>query len=428
MVSRISILSSDEPIIAIMIQQYVLTALRFFRKKWALTALSIVIFGVGIAASILILQKVSYEFSYDRFHSNHQNIYRVVHDHYYPYDVYQSSTATSFYPLGHELKDQHPEVKEFAKVSFKQKNSTIRVGDENFREDDVYVINPSFFKVFTVELISGDTVNIGRYDAFLSESLAQTLFKEDPVGQTIDLWDGNILTVKGVFKDVPENAHFRYDLLAVTLHNRERDNWQNYSYYNYILLNDGVDGEAFEEKLIPFSEKFSKVSDAQSKVDYRWDLKLQPLAGIYLESDMDFEHEINGDWQSVTLLIVMAVFIIIVSCFNFVNLTNAMYAKRFSEFFLRKVHGASLANLIKQHAFESAFLLVIGFCAAFILLGSLPYFSKYSVDLHSQTGFFYGGLLCILLLSLVLTVVFPASTFALINPLKLPKDRMLQIH
>ena len=406
-----------------MIYQYLNAAFRFFRKKWALTSLNILIFGIGVAASILILKKVSYEYSYDTFHTNHENIYRVSHDHYYPYDVYQNSTATSFYPLGYELKDQYPEVKEFTKVTSKFSNSTIKVDDKTFREDDVYVINPSFFNVFTVEMIHGDTSNTARFDVFLSESLATKLFQEtDVVGSSIDLWDGNILKVKGVYRDVPDNSHFKYDLLAVTLHDTDRDNWQNYGYHTYIVLNDGVNGKAFEEKLIPFSEKFSKISDQQSNVDYRWEIKLQPLSSIHLNSDLDIEHETNGSSQNVNLLLIMGIFIIIISCFNFVNLTNSMYAKRFSEFFLRKLHGASMVHLLKQYAFESFVLLCIGFLASALVLFMLPYFSDYSVSQSVQTRF-YWGLVIVVMISLTLTVILPSSAFALINPLKFTKGQ-----
>ncbi|MEM7548746.1 MAG: ABC transporter permease [Bacteroidota bacterium] len=407
-----------------MIYQYLNAAFRFFKKKWALSSLNIVIFGIGIAASVLILRKISYEYSYDKFNVNHENIYRVSHDHYYPYDAYQSSTATSFYPLGQELKEQYPEVKEFAKVTSKITNSTVKVGDNTFREDDVYVINPSFFNVFTIEMINGDTSNVERFDVFLSESLATKLFGEtNPVGESLDLWDGNIVRVKGVYKDVPENSHFRYDLLAVTLHDRERNNWQNYGYHTYIVLNDGINSAEFEEKLVSFSKEFSKLSDEQSNVDYRWEIKLQPLTSIHLKSNLDFEHEVNGDLQSVNLLIIIGVFIIIISCFNFVNLTNSMYAKRFSEFFLRKIHGASLANLLKQYAFESFILLLIGLSVGALILFALPYFSGYSINLSSQTEWFYWGLLIIISICLIISVILPSSGFALINPLKFTKGQ-----
>jgi len=402
---------------------YLNAAGRFFKKNWPLTTLNVVVFGIGIATCMLILQKVTYEFSYDKFNVNHESIYRVSLDHYYPHDVYQSSTASSFYPIGSELKNQYPEIKEFTRVSSKRRNSAIRVGDNSFQEDNVHVINPSFFKVFTVEMIHGDTSNIGAYDIFISESLAAKLYGEDnPVGSSIDLWGGNLLKVKGVYKDVPNNSHLKYDLLLVVLHNRERmADWQYYNLHTYIVLHDGVNGSDIEKKLTPFNEKFSKLSDQQSDVEYRWEIKLQPLTSIYLESDVDFEHEINGDLQSVYLLMVMGFLIIIISCFNYVNLTNSMYAKRFSEFFIRKIHGATSVTLLKQYAFESFILLFTGFMVGILIIFLLPYISDYAINLRSQTESFYWGIIGIVMMSFILSVILPASAFSMIDPLKFAK-------
>lgn len=406
-----------------MIFNHLNAASRFFKKNWSLTTLNVVVFGIGLAACTLILQKVSYEFSYDKFNVNHENIHRVSLDHYYPYDEYQSSTAGSFYPLGSKLKDQFPDVKEFTRVSRKRSHMSLRLGDDSYNEKNVYLVSPSFFRVFTVDMIYGDTLNIGAYDVFLSESLATKLFEEaNPVGLSLELV-GRSFKVKGVYKDVPDNSHFKYNLLLTVLPSKNRmTNWAHYNEYNYIVLKDGVNKSDFEKKLKPFNEEFSKLSDEQSNVDYRWEIKLQPIASIYLESDVDFEHEINGDLQSVYLLMVMAFLIILISCFNYVNLTNSMYAKRVSEFFIRKIHGATSFNLLKQYAFESFTLLFLGFVIGGLILLFLPYFSDYSISLRSQTDLFYWGLFGIVAISFMLSVIIPAVAFSLIDPLKFAKE------
>ena len=403
-----------------MILSYWKAAIRFFKKNWPLTTLNIVFFGIGLAACLLILDKVGYEFSYDKFYDNYENIYRVSLDHYYPHDAYQNSTAQSFYPIGTELKNQYPEVKQATRVSNKRRNSIIRIGDKAFQEDDVYIVNPSFFDIFSVDMIYGDTVDIGMYDVFLSEDLAIKLFGEtNVVGSSIDMWDGNLFKVKGVYKDVPQNSHFHYNLLLTVHHDRDRmTDWQYYSLFTYIALEDGVHGSDFEKKLAPFNEKFSKISDEQSDVNYRWEIKLQPLSSIYLESDLELEHEINGDLQSVYLLSLMAFLIVVISCFNFVNLSSSMYAKRIMEFYIRKVHGATKGNLVKQYAFEALILLVAGIVIATVILVLLPYFSDYSVDLGSRSQLFYQGLLGIVITMFLLSVILPAAAFSFINPLK----------
>lgn len=404
-----------------MLLNYWNAAIRFFGKNWSITTLNVVVFGVGLAACVLIFNKVSYELSYDKFYDNHENIYRVALDHYFPYDAYQNSTALSFYPIGEELMNEYPEVINATRVSPKRSNTTIRVNDDIFQEDDVCIVNPSFFKVFSLEFIAGDTVGMGAADVFLSESLATKLYgRSDVAGLSIDLWGGNVMKIKGVFKDIPDNTHVNYELLLSVPFNKNRmSDWQYYSLHTYITLEDGTDIDALRDKLSSFSTKFSKLSDEQSGVDYRWEIQLQPLTSIYLESDLEFEHQINGDLQSVYLLMIMAFLIVVISCFNYVNLTNSMYAKRFLEFFIRKVHGATVMHLLKQYAFESLLLLVVGFALAVGLLVVMPYISSYSLtNLGAQSQFFYVGIVGIVLVSFLLSVVLPSSAFAFINPLK----------
>ena len=402
-----------------MLVNYWNTARRFFGKNWGLTTLNVAVFGIGLAACLLILNKVSYEFSYDKFYDEDENIYRVSLDHYYPHDAYQNSTAVSFYPIGSELANQYPEVENFTRVSFKRRNTIVEVDEKSFQENDFYVVDPSFFEVFSVEMLYGDTIDIGAYDVFLAESMARKLFgKADVIGASVGFW-GDFFKVKGVYKNIPEQSHFNYNMLLTVLHNENRmSDWEHYSVYTYIVLKDGVKESDLENKLASFNTEFSKLSDEQSGVDYRWEITLQPLSSIYLSSDLHFEHEINGDIQSVYMLMIMAFLIIIISCFNFINLANSMYAKRLREFFIRKVHGANAITLLKQYAFESTLLLVFGFSLAIGLMIILPHVTDYSIRFMDQSLMFYLGLGGILFVTLLLSIVLPSSAFALINPLK----------
>ncbi|MEM6642649.1 MAG: ABC transporter permease [Bacteroidota bacterium] len=403
-----------------MLLNYWKAAKRFFRKNWALTTINVVVFGIALAACILILKKVSYEFSYDQFYDNHEHIYRVGMDHYYPHNTYQNSTAVSFYPIGNALVDKYPEIEKFTRVSQKRNNTTIRVGNQSFQENNFHIVNPSFFEVFSVKILYGDTIDIGAYDIFLSESLARKLFgKADAVGSSIDIWNGSVFKVKGVFKDVPANSHLHYDMLLTVLHNEDRmDNWQNYGVHTYIRVSQGVKEADMERKLRDFNNEFSELSDQQSEVEYRWEIDLQPIADIHLTSDMELEHEVNGDLESMYMLIVMAVLILIISCFNYINLTASMHGKRLTEFFVRKVHGANAIEMLKQYAFESFLLLLfgIGFAIAALLL--MPQLSDYSVSFLNQNSLFYKGVAGALIAVILLSVVLPSSAFAFVNPLK----------
>lgn len=404
-----------------MLINYWNVARRFFKKHLALTTMNVVVFGVGLAACILILSKVTYEWSYDTFYPDHEDIYRVSLDHYYPYDVYQNSTAQSFYPMGSELKNRYPEVEAFARVSGKLRNTIIRVGEKSVQEDHFHLINPSFFDVFTVQLLYGDTTDLGAYDVFLSESLAIKLFgQSDVIGASVDIWDGSIYQVKGVYADLPDNTHFKYNMLLTLVRNENRmSNWEHYSVHTYLRLQKGVDVASLEEKLDVFNTEFSKLSDEQSVgVDYRWEIALQPLSSIYLTSDLLFEHRVNGDLQGANMLAVMAFLIIVISCFNHINLTNSVYATRLKEYYVRKAQGAHKSDLLKQYAFESLLLLLFGVIAAAAFLYVLPYVSRYSVSFVDRSTLFYVGVAAVLLIAFMIAVVLSSSAFAFINPMK----------
>lgn len=402
-----------------MLKNYFNAAIRFFAKNWSITTLNVIVFGVGLAACLLILNKVGYEFSYDKFYDNHENIYRVSLDHYYPHNTFQNSTATSFYPIGYELSNRYPEIKRYTKVSSKL-TTVITVGDESFPENDFNVINPDFFKVFPLNIVSGDTIGIGEFNVFLSESLAIKLFgTSDAAGETVELAGGDLFKVKAVYEDIPANSHFHYNILLTISKNNDRlSNWKTYTLYTYVVLQDGVDADDMEDKLQQFSAEFSKISDQDNEAEYRWEAKLVPISDIFLYSDAEFELEPGGDIQSVYMLLVMAFLIVIISCFNYVNLTNSMYAKRVMEFFVRKVHGATALDLLKQYTFESVLLLLFGIALSVILLIVLPYVSEYTFSFADQPVLFYIGLCGIMLFTFFLSVLLPSSAFAFINPLK----------
>lgn len=404
-----------------MISNYLKTSFRFIKKRWRLTTLNIVGYGVGIAACILILQNILYETSYDKFYKDYENIYRVRLDHYYPFEVYQNSTAISFYPTGVSLKNEYPEIKEFARVSRKNSNIIVKYKEETFREDNVYLIDSSFFKVFSPDFVKGKATTLRWNDVFISETTAKKFFgKKEPIGELVDAW-GYSFAIKGVFKDVPENSHMKYDMLFLMPARKELEDWQHYNYYTYLLLNPKSDYKALEKKLRSFSDKYSKLSDQQSSVDYRWEIKLQPLKSIHLESQIDFEHEVNGSMQYIYIISFVAMMIIAISCFNYVNLSNSMYADRLREFFVRKVHGAASSNLLTQYALESTILNVLGFLFAVLVTIVFALQSPQADKFNWTEPMFYYALLGTLVVSIIFSGIFPALVFSFFNPLRFLK-------
>ncbi|UII31873.1 ABC transporter permease [Fulvivirga ulvae] len=399
-----------------------LSFFRSIKKRWVLTLLNIVGYGVGVAACLLVLHNILYETSYDKFNKGHENIYRVQLDHFYS-DVYQNSTAISFYPIGPELQKRYPEVLDFTRVQIVN-NATVEYEENRFLEENVFTTDSSFFRMFSLDLVKGSFSNLNRLDIFMSESLARKYFgEEDPINKMITVL-GRSCEVKGVYKDLPPTTHLQHDMLVVRPNfERLAENWAGYAYHTYLLLEPGVDIENFEGKLQAFSDEFSQVSDEQSSVEYSWKMDLMKLSDIHLKSDVDFEHQTNGNMTNIYILIIVAAFVLLISGFNYVSLTNSINAERIGDVFVRKLHGASRFNVLRKYAIESLILNFSGIALAIILTLIFSRFAEtqaldfnFSIDWTNPNYYLLlGG---VILLSFIFSGLIPALVFTSLNPLK----------
>ncbi|MBL3658741.1 ABC transporter permease [Fulvivirga sediminis] len=399
-----------------------LSFFRSIKKRWVLTLLNIIGYGVGVAACLLVLHNILYETSYDKFNKSHENIYRVQLDHFYS-DVYQNSTAISFYPIGPELQNRYPEVIDFTRVQIVN-NATVEHEENRFLEERVFTADSSFFRMFSLDLIKGSFSNLNRLDVFMSESLARKYFgQDDPINQMITVL-GRSCEVKGVYKDLPPNTHLQHDMIVVRPNfARLEENWAGYAYHTYLMLEPGTDIERLEDKLKAFSEEFSQVSDEQSSVEYSWKMNLMKLSDIHLKSDVDFEHQANGNMTNIYILIIVAAFVLLISGFNYVSLTNSINAERIGDVFVRKLHGASKASVLKKYAVESLILNLTGITLAVILTLILSRVSEtqaldfnFAIDWSNPSYYLLlGG---VIILSFIFSGLIPALVFTSLNPLK----------
>lgn len=391
-----------------MIIGYLVSFFRHLKRHWTLAFLNILSYGTGIAACLLILQYISYETSYDGFYKNYESIYRVQLDHFYS-DVEQNSTALSYYPLGQTLAKEYPQVKTFTRMR-KMRSATVTVGENVFLEDDAFLVDSTFFKVFPIKMVKGSD-QMSKVCVFISESMAAKYFDQvNPIGEV--MWiDFRKLPVNGVFKDIPDNSHMKYDLLVVHPNRSAANDWYYTNYYTYITLSE--DPELFSEQLKKFSEKFSQVADKQSENEYSFRAKLQPLTSIHLESNLQNEHESNGNIQDVYILFAVMVMILLISCFNYVNMTNAINADRAKELFVRKIHGSSERDSLVQHVAESFVLNILGFGVAVLVLIIFvqwigPQFDFGELNINWSNATSYYVLVGMFVLSFILSGILPA--------------------
>lgn len=390
-----------------MLSVYLVTLLRHLRKHSNIAVINIVSYGFGIAACLILIQYIYYETSYDKFYKDHESIYRVSLDNYYG-GVYQGSTAFTFLPIGPELKNRYSEIEEFTVVNTRLEVVTYE--DKSFFEKHILVADTNYFKVFFHEMLKGSPIDASPNDIFISETIATKYFGAgDPIGKEMKVFR-EFYNVKGVFKDLPANTHLKFDILCLVAV-RESTDWNVPYMYSYVKLNG--DPESFSQKLRSFSEEFSQLSNQQSVADYSFQLKIQPMANIHLQSALLDELELNGRLEDIYILAAIVILILIITCFNYINLTNAINSARLKEAFIRKIHGASYQSTMTQHIVESIAINITGFTIAFFFLIVFvkwigPYYDFPSLSMDWTSTMNYYVLLVVFITALILSGIVPA--------------------
>lgn len=369
-----------------MIRNNILLALRNFRKKKVFTLINILGLTVGMTVSLLILTYARYELSYDSFHPNSSDIYRVTVD-IYDGGAIQVQDAQCYPAVGPMAVETFPEVENFA-MARSIGRLLLQQGDISFNEDRAYFASPGWLKVFDWKLIQGDleTALEVKDRILLSESAAKKYFGEqDPVGQTITVIPGGgkvDMLVTGVFEDVAENAHLGFDMLiswasGVAYLGWEQNNWNGNNEFMYLLSNGADLTEA--TFLDRFNEEYVKRTN---EIDEK--LAIQNLTDIHLKSDKTFEAQSNGSYSIVRILLGVAAFVMIIAWVNYINLATARALDRGKEVGVRKVLGSSKAALVKQFLTESLLINLLAMVLTITCIqGVLPIFNNMSgVDLE----------------------------------------------
>jgi len=391
-----------------MILIYLVTLLRHLKRHRNIALINILSYGLGIATCLILAQYINYELSYDKFYKDYEKIYRINLDSYYS-GIYQSSSAHTYIPLGPELKERFPDV-EYATTINDRPDAPVTVGDNTFLEKGIFLVDSNFFNVFHREMLMGSTNAVSANDVFISEQIATRYFGEaNPIGSTMKVYS-NFYTVKGVFKDLPFNTHFKFKILCIPPYEESND-WAVSYVYTYIKLNG--DSESFNQKLKSFSEEFSRLADTQNEAEFSFQANLQSLAGIHLKSDLTDEMELNGKMENIYILLAIAIIVLVITCFNYVNMTNTINQDRMKEALIRKIHGASSRNAILQHCVESVVLNAFGFVAALLFLIIFVnwndlFFNSSFVTFDLRNPEYYVNISIIFFVAFILSGVLPA--------------------
>src|SRR5690606_6100114 len=380
-----------------MIKNYLKLAWRNMKKSKAFSCINILGLTVGLTASFLIFLYIRFEVSYDAFHAKADRIYRIVADIKTPTETINSNKPAWAVPSN--LKDEFGEVEAFAR--FTNADFPARKGDVVFQEDECGFADSTFFSVFDFTLIAGDrkTALKTPFSIVLTESAAKKYFgTEDPMGQTLLIAKEEFpVKVTGVMADMPENTRFKTDMLlsmstlTQKLNEGLDEQWGNYGAEAFVLLRPGADADRLEGKLPDFLEKRNGSEMKQSQMFVT--LFLEPLKDVYLYSTRD--GSATGKIKNIYIFSMVAVFILLIAAFNFINLTTARSAERAKEVGIRKVVGAARPQLVRQFLGDSVLLCMIAFVFALALsIAVLPLFNQLAGKTISPgifSGFRYVG-------------------------------------
>ncbi len=403
-----------------MFKNYFLTALRTIIRQKGYSFINIFGLALGLACTLLILLWVQDEISFDRFHENIDQLYRVVEDQYYSGATYHVTVTP--YPSGPVWAEKIPEISESVRLQWTG-GMLFRFEDKAFYEGGMRAVDSNFFQVFTFPLLEGDpeTVLTEPFSMVVTEEMAEKYFgDEDPVGKSLQVNEYHF-TITGLAEDVPHNSTIRFDFLVPWdfLHTigRYYDSWGSNSIQTYVRLVENADPGPVDAKLTAIYK--------ENLEEGTTDFSLEPFIRQHLFTYWGYQTKPEGI-QYVYIFSIIAAFVLIIACINFMNLSTAKAAMRAKEIGVRKVVGARRTNLIRQFYGETLILTIIAVLLAYFFLAAfLGGFNKLSgKDVGFEVlleGDFLIGILFITIITAFIAGSYPALLLSSFKPVVVMK-------
>jgi putative ABC transport system permease protein len=415
---------------------------RGIKKRGGYFLLNLGGLAIGLASFLFITLYVLNELTYDRFHNNYKNIYRIkITGQFAGGELDQAVTAA---PMAQAVLKDYPEVLEAARIK-QMGDWLIRFGDKKFNESGVLFADSTFFSVLDFGMLKGDpkTALVRPRSMVLTEDFARKYFgDQDPMGQRMNVESDTVFyTVTGVIRNIPDNSHLQFDMLASmsTYPGQANDQfWVSHSFYTYIVVKDGVDKEALETKfqdmVINYVGPQIKQITGQTIEDFRkagndFRYVIEPLSDIHLKGATQYNIEAPGSLTTVYIFSVIAILILVIAVINYINLATAKSAARAKEVGVRKVSGAGKPGLILQFLAESLFIVVVAAIVAVCLVYLLmPAFNNItgkhlSMGILGSTAGVLSGV-ALLLFTGIASGFYPAFVLASFNPVEVLKGTM----
>jgi len=419
-----------------MLKNYIKIAWRNLLRYKFTSFINLFGLSVGITCCLLITLYVIDEVSYDRYNTHAEQIYRVERTF-----LNTESKSVSLElgavapPIGPLLQNDFKEIKTLTSI-LPIGSMTLQYQDKIFNEEKVYCADENLFKVFDFTVTKGDpkTALKEPYSVMLTEEMARKYFgEENPINKLLKFDQQRVGTVTGVYKALPANAHWHPDIMvsfstlrdtAIYGEEQLRTNWGNNAFYDYLLLPKGYDAKKLEAQFPAFLNRH--IPNADNKAQEWTFLSLRKLTDIHLHSHKDSELEENGDIKRVYIFTIIGLFILLIACINYMNLSTARSALRAKEIGIRKVVGAEKKELMMQFLSESILLCtlatIISFLLTWVALPQLNAIAGKSLSVYQllQPRFFIPVLLLPSLIG-ILSGIYPALFLSAFKPVKVLK-------
>jgi len=420
-----------------MLKNYFKTAWRNILKNKLFSAINILGLSIGIALCFIIMLYVQDELSYDRFNKNADRIVRVVFNANLNGGKINESVAMA--PVAHTIKLDYPEVQEAARIQTMGTSKTY-YNNQLFRDDRFVFADPEIFNIFTLPFIEGDpkTALQNPNSVVITKATSEKYFgKGEAIGKMLGLNNNtDMYKVTGVIENIPSNSHFHFDMIGsmISFDQSKSDSWMYGGFHTYLLMKPGSDYKKLQAKFPDMVQKYMgpqiqrdmglSLSQFRSKGN-ELGFSLQPLTDIHLNSYTSTEFEAGGSKSYVYIYGVIALFMLLVACINFINLSTAAASKRAKEVGVRKAIGSGKFQLIKQFLSESLFITVISLIIAGVLVKiSLPVFNNIS---DKQLAFGIKPILAFIASGLLVGLIagiYPAFYLSSFKPIAVLKGKL----
>ena len=403
-----------------MFRNYFISFLRFIGKHKSYTLNNILGLSLGMACAIVIYLWILDELSFDKFHTNYNQIYRFVQTQQHEDSEFKIAVTPALLPP--TFKEIFPEIIETARFRPDITGVLVSTKDKKFYENKIAYADKEFFQIFSFRFVNGSSLNPfpGINSVLITEEIANKYFgNNNPIGQSLTLNEEEVCSVSGILEEIPANSHLQFDILCNFEMLKSNsywysESWADQNFYGYAMLREGADPKLLSEKFDQYMREEQNFTQT-----HFW---LQPLKDVHLRSDFDIDLYAHSEpkYQYILIFSIVGIFILLIAVINYINLSTARSARRAFEVAMRKVHGATRSQLIRQFMGESFMLVILSYLIAMLMvelvLPNFNVFTRKEVSIYYTDPYIGLGMFVLILLTGLVAGGYPSLFLSSYKP------------